>query len=49
MTTEYMITEFDQRYGETLRRNWFVGDIHSEFKDLARRLMEVELQPRWGQ
>lgn len=34
MTTAQKVGEFDQHYAEALRRLWFVGDVHGEFRYL---------------
>jgi len=47
MTVEQRIAEFDQQHAEALRRIWFVGDVHGEFKYLARSLESAQLQPSW--
>lgn len=47
MTVEQKINEFDQQHAEALRRIWFVGDVHGEFKYVARSLVAAEVQPRW--
>lgn len=47
MRTEQRVVEFDQQYAEALRRLWFVGDVHGEFKYVARSLKAAEVQPRW--
>lgn len=44
---EKRIADFDQERADALRRIWFVGDVHGEFKYLARTLLESELRPRW--
>lgn len=41
------IKEFDAERSEALRRIWFVGDVHGEFKYLARALQAADLRPRW--
>lgn len=47
MTIEQRLAEFDQEKAEALRRIWFVGDVHGEFKYVARSLMAAQVQPRW--
>lgn len=47
MTVEQRLTEFDQEKAEALRRIWFVGDVHGEFKYVARSLMTAAVQPSW--
>jgi predicted phosphodiesterase len=47
MTIEQRLTEFDQEKAEALRRIWFVGDVHGEFKYVVRSLMTAAVQPSW--
>lgn len=47
MTVEQKLTEFDQQHAKALRRIWFVGDVHGEFKYLARSLVAAKVQPSW--
>lgn len=47
MTTEQRVTEFDQEKADALRRIWFVGDVHGEFKYVARSLVAANVQPSW--
>lgn len=47
MTVEQKITEFDRHRAEALRRIWFVGDVHGEFKYLTRSLASAHPQPSW--
>lgn len=47
MTTEQKVGEFDQHHAEALRRLWIVGDVHGEFRYLARTLMAAKVQPSW--
>jgi hypothetical protein len=44
---EKRIAEFDQERADALRRIWFVGDVHGEFKHLARSLQAAEARPAW--
>lgn len=41
------ISEFDRDWADALRRIWFVGDVHGEFKYLAQTLLQAQLRPRW--
>ncbi|WP_460489269.1 metallophosphoesterase family protein [Curvibacter fontanus] len=41
------IADFDQNRSETLRRMWFVGDVHGEFRHLAQSLLQAQLRPYW--
>jgi calcineurin-like phosphoesterase family protein len=41
------IEAFDSRHGPALRRIWFLGDVHGEFKYLARSLEAALEAPRW--
>lgn len=41
------IQEFDKDQADALRRIWFVGDVHGEFKYVARSLVAAKVQPRW--
>jgi hypothetical protein len=47
MTIQERISHFDQERAETLRRIWFVGDVHGEFNHLARTLQAAKERPRW--
>ncbi|QKO20544.1 metallophosphoesterase [Rhodoferax sp. BAB1] len=47
MTIEQKVAEFDQEKAEALRRIWFVGDVHGEFKYVAWSLMAAQVQPSW--
>ena len=44
---ELRITEFDRDRADALRRIWFVGDVHGEFKYLAQTLLQAQVRPRW--
>ena len=44
---ELRITEFDRDRADELRRIWFVGDVHGEFKYLAQTLLQAQVRPRW--
>jgi predicted MPP superfamily phosphohydrolase len=46
MTTT-RITEFDHDRSDVLRRIWFVGDVHGEFRYLAQTLLQAQLRPQW--
>lgn len=39
--------EFDRRNADALRALWFVGDVHGEFKYLAKTLLTTEKKPNW--
>lgn len=39
--------EFDQDRSDVLRRLWFVGDVHGEFRYLAQAMLQAELRPQW--
>lgn len=44
---EARLQTFDQERADALRRIWFVGDVHGEFKHLAQALLAAELRPAW--
>lgn len=46
MTTT-RIDEFDHDRSDVLRRIWFVGDVHGEFRYLAQALLQAQLRPQW--
>jgi len=39
--------EFDREHADALRGLWFLGDVHGEFKYLARELLAAEKKPNW--
>lgn len=39
--------EFDQQHAKALRGLWFCGDVHGEFKYLARALLAAVQKPNW--
>ncbi len=41
------IAEFDQDHSDVLRRIWFLGDVHADFRYLAQTLLQAQLRPRW--
>lgn len=41
------IAAFDRDRADALRRIWFVGDVHGEFRYLAQTLLQTEMRPRW--
>lgn len=47
MRVPHRIADFDQNNAESLRRIWFVGDVHAQFKYLAQSLQAAEVRPRW--
>jgi len=47
MSIQQRTAEFDRERAAALKGIWFVGDVHGEFKSLARMLQKTELRPRW--
>ncbi len=41
------IAAFDRDRADALRRIWFVGDVHGEFRYLAQTLLQAQLRPSW--
>jgi predicted phosphodiesterase len=41
------IPAFDAEKADALRRIWFLGDVHAEFKHVARALLNAVEKPRW--
>ncbi|NPC59344.1 metallophosphoesterase [Caenimonas sp. S4] len=41
------IAEFDSQHEAALRRIWFLGDVHGQFKYLARALVVASAPPAW--
>ncbi len=39
--------QFDREHEQALRRIWFLGDVHAQFKHLARTLLAAPEPPRW--
>lgn len=38
---------FDQQHVASLKAIWFLGDVHGEFKHIARALLDAPEKPRW--
>lgn len=38
---------FDAKHQDTLKRIWFLGDVHGDFKHVAQTLLVTEQKPRW--
>jgi Icc-related predicted phosphoesterase len=38
---------FDLAHGAALKRIWFLGDVHGEFRHVARAIERSEIQPTW--
>lgn len=47
MSVEQKVKDFNQEHQQALRRIWFLGDVHGEFKYLARTLLAAPKTPRW--
>lgn len=47
MDIEERVRRFDREKASALRRVWFVGDVHGEFKYLARAFLAAAVRPRW--
>jgi predicted phosphodiesterase len=41
------LNEFNWEYQETLKRTWFLGDVHGHFNHIAEALLEIEVKPTW--
>ncbi|MDD2882498.1 MAG: metallophosphoesterase [Rhodoferax sp.] len=41
------IQAFDAEHAQVLSRIWFMGDVHGEFKHIARALLEAPEKPSW--
>jgi predicted phosphodiesterase len=41
------IEQFDRNHTQALRRLWFLGDVHGEFKHIAETLLTEEKPPGW--
>ena len=39
--------EFDQTYADMLRSLWFLGDVHGEFRHIAKTLLATPDKPAW--
>ena len=39
--------QFDRRFSDTLRRMWFLGDVHGKFMHIAHYLKDAQEKPRW--
>lgn len=39
--------KFDRDRSDALRRIWFVGDVHGEFRYLAQTLLQAQPRPQW--
>lgn len=40
-------SKFDRYRADALRRIWFVGDVHAEFKYLTQTFLQAQLRPQW--
>jgi len=38
---------FDTEHDHALRQIWFLGDVHGEFKHIARALLDAPVKPHW--
>ena len=38
---------YDAEHEDVLRRIWFLGDVHGEFKHIARALLDATEKPSW--
>lgn len=38
---------FDAEHANALRQIWFLGDVHGEFKHIARALLDAPDKPHW--
>jgi calcineurin-like phosphoesterase family protein len=50
MTSNHLasqIADFDSQHEAALRRIWFLGDVHGQFKYLARALADASAPPAW--
>ena len=41
------LNQFDLEHRQALRRIWFLGDVHGEFRHIAQALLSASERPRW--
>ncbi|MBK9236737.1 MAG: metallophosphoesterase [Rhodoferax sp.] len=41
------LNQFDLEHRQALRRIWFLGDVHGEFRHIAQTLLSASERPRW--